>query len=143
MGLRLPPFVVILFIYHLFYLSFIYFSFIYLYALSLTCEKKSRWMWERGLAHRRGISAYFVTLVSRSSLTASESFISAPSFSPLSSSPPSPSPKAIALTGSSCARTKVAALLAKYHATRISRIPVPMRISFSSSYALCQRALCG
>ena len=51
-------FVYHLFIYHLIIYLFIIYLFIiylfviyYFYVLSLTCEK-SRWMWERGLAHR-------------------------------------------------------------------------------------------
>lgn len=50
----------------------------------------------------------------------------APSFSPLSSSPPSLSPKATTFAEANCALIKVAVLLAKYHATRASRNSVPV-----------------
>lgn len=49
--------------------------------------------------------------------------------SPSHSSPSSLSLNATALAGANVARAKVAALLAKYHATRASRIPTPVRSS--------------
>lgn len=64
----------------------------------------------------------------------------APSFSPLSSSPPSPSPKATALAEANYPRTKVTALLAKYHATRTSRIPIPVCSSPHRSHVSNERS---
>lgn len=77
-------------------------------------------------------------LPSSSSTSSSSSF--APSSSPLSSSPPAPSPKATALAEANCARTKVAVLLAKYHATRSSRIPVPVSSSPHQSHVSNERS---
>lgn len=66
------------------------------------------------------------------------SYSSAPLFSPLPSSPPSPSPKVTALAGAKCARTKVAVL---YHAIRTSRIPISVCSSSPhQSYAANERS---
>lgn len=64
----------------------------------------------------------------RKALVSSSSF--APSSSPSpSSSPPLPSSNATALAGSNVVRDKVAALLAGYHTTWTSSVPVPVRSS--------------
>lgn len=70
---------------------------------------------------------------SSSSSSLSSSSI-APSFSFLSSSLPSPSTKATALAEADFVRIKVAVLLAKYHATRKSRIPLPVCSSHHQSH---------